>query len=730
MKLYFYSISLLFFTVLIISCNSSTEQNNYKPITQNTSKHIDGYVGDANCISCHKNEYSLWKGSHHDLAMQIANDSTVLGDFNNVETKIDGVTYFFYKKNNEFYVKIKEIDNSEKEYKITYTFGVTPLQQYLIDFDKGRKQVLRATWDSIKNKWFHQYKGEMIQPYDWLHWTNGAQNWNTMCAECHSTNLKKNYFVEKDSFHTTYASINVSCESCHGPAERHVQWANSKSESKNIYILKGNTQNEQLNLCAPCHARRVKLTKNLEPGKQFENQYMVQNLTTNYYHSDGQIREEDYVYGSFLQSKMYAEGIKCSDCHDAHSMQLKLKGNKLCLQCHVPANYDSKKHHFHKENTEASQCINCHMTGDTYMGNDFRRDHSFRIPRPDQSIKYDTPNACKSCHEDKSNQWAANTIKKWYGDIRQAHFSDALLLSSSGNLTISDRKFLDEFINNLQFPEIARATVIENLDYINNDQYSTLLIALNDSSAIVRYNALLKFRNLAPQDRTAIALKHMSDSVKLVRIGAAQLTIGLDDNTLTELDKTHFIKSRNELETMLYSNADFSTGRMQLGDYYLQNNDIKTAIKHYEVALNKDSLLTPVYSNLATAYSLNKEPKKAINTLNNWILLEPKSSRPHYLKALLSFEMNKNEIAVAELNTAIKLNPSDTRSLYNLATYYFQDKKDLNLAEEYIKKALKIESENQDYKYLLALIYREQGKFKSGQKIMDELKANQKKTNL
>ena len=187
-------ISILFnLSFLCVSCNSNTKQEHYEEISQTSNKHIDGYVGDANCISCHKNEYSLWKGSHHDLAMQVANDSTVLGDFNNVNTKIDGVSYSFYKKEKSFYVKIKEIDGSENEYKITYTFGVTPLQQYLVDFDKGKKQVLRATWDVIKKTWYHQYKGDTIAPHDWLHWTKGAQNWNTMCAECHSTNLKKNY---------------------------------------------------------------------------------------------------------------------------------------------------------------------------------------------------------------------------------------------------------------------------------------------------------------------------------------------------------------------------------------------------------------------------------------------------------------------------------------------------------------------------------------------------------
>jgi len=711
--------------ILFLVLNACKNES-YEKISSNEELiDVSGFVGSSTCIDCHKEQFNKWQGSHHDLAMQVANDSTVLGDFNNVEVKIDGVAYFFFKKENDFFVKIKEIDSSETDYKITYTFGVTPLQQYLVDFDKGKKQVLRVTWDVIKKVWYHQYKGDTIEPHDWLHWTRGAQNWNTMCAECHSTNLEKNYIVDQDAFNTTYSSINVSCESCHGPAGKHVNWAKNNPNSNHKYILTGTNQKEQLNLCASCHARRMKLTPNLEAGTSFEDQYMIQNLSTNFYHGDGQIEEEDYVYGSFMQSKMFAEGVKCTDCHDSHSLTLKFQGNKLCLQCHEPKDYDTKNHYFHEENTEASLCINCHMTGKNYMGNDFRRDHSFRIPRPDQSEKYGTPNACIGCHKDKSNQWATEAINNWYGKTRQAHFSDALLLSSQNNLSTTERLQLDTFINDLDYPEIARATVIENLSYRNQNQYSSLLKSLNDSSAIVRYNALLKFRNLTLPERTSIALKHINDSIKLVRIGAAQLLIDVDESSLSALDKVGYNNSRNELETMLYSNADFSVGRLQLGDYYFQKKDINTAIKHYKMALEKDSLLIPVYSNLATAYSLNNDLENAEKTLNNWILLSPESSRPHFLKALLNFEMNKNEDAIAELKIAIQLDPNDTRSMYNLATYYFQDKKDLNLAETYIKTALKIEPTNQDYKYLLALIYKDQGNIKSGEKIIQELRANQ-----
>lgn len=721
MKLIIQSLSILFFSVLIVSCNSNPGKKNYDKITKANIKYADGYVGDKNCVSCHEKENNLWKGSDHDLAMQVANDSTVLGDFNNVKIEIDGVKYFFYKQENKFLVQVNEIDGSEKVYQINYTFGVTPLQQYLVDFPKGKKQVLRVTWNSKDHKWFHQYAGDKIKSHDWLHWTKSAQNWNTMCAECHSTNLKKNYFVEKDSFHTTYSFINVSCEMCHGPGENHVNWANADPKDKNYQILNGKTQNQQVNLCAPCHSRRTKLTENLEPGEYFEDQYMIQTINTNFYHADGQIDDEDYVFGSFMQSMMYANKVKCSDCHDMHSMKLKFDGNTLCLQCHVNTTYNTKKHHFHNENTDASQCINCHMTGKNYMGNDFRRDHSFRVPRPDQSEKYGTPNACNGCHKDKSNKWAANYIKKWYGSKRKDHFSDQLILSSQQNLTTSQRNELDDFINDLKYPAIARATAISNLNYTTNEQYSSLLTALNDSSALVRFNALSKFRYVPMQDRMPVVLKHLTDTTKMVRIGAAEIAIGFDENSLSDVDKTNLINARRELETMMYSNADFSTGRMQLGDYFLQNNDLVTAIKHYQIALEKDSLLFPVYSNLATAYSMKGDNKKAMQTLETWMKLQPENSRPYYLRALLNFELKNDDKAVADLKKAIRLNANDTRAMYNLATYYYQ-KKMLIGALKNIQKALKIEPANRDYRYLLALIYQSVGNIEGANKIMEQLK--------
>lgn len=718
-------ICLLFVVLILSACKNNQEKDAYVDMTAFSSVHEDGYVGDAQCMQCHKTAFESWENSDHDLAMQVANDATVLGDFGNVKTILDGVSYFFTKKDNNFTVQIKEIDGSEKTYLIGYTFGVYPLQQYLIDFDKGQKQVLRVSWDVEEKKWYHQYPGDPLDPHDWLHWTESAQNWNTMCAECHSTNLKKNYSVADDSFNTTYSVINVSCESCHGPAEKHVFWANNRTDTlriKDDYILKGHSQFEQLNMCATCHSRRTKLTENMVPGEHFDNQYLLQTLDTENYHGDGQIDDEVYVYGSFVQSKMFHNDVKCTDCHNPHTLKLKQQGNNLCMQCHAQ-NYTEPSHHFHPIDSEGSKCVNCHMTGKVYMGIDFRRDHSFRVPRPDQSVLYGTPNACIECHQDKSDSWAAEQVKAWYGDERQDHFSDGMLLSSKPRLTSEERNMLDTYIADLNYPAIARATVIENLEITKMEQYSPILSSLKDSSPLVRFSALMKFRDVNPNDRIAIAGEHLKDTSRLVRIASAELLNGLPDNQLQNLDQKALKKAQEELKTMLYTNADFSTGRMRLGDYYFQKNDIQTAIKHYEMALKKDSLLLSVYSNLATAYSMNGDTEKAFKALNTLIKKEPKYGRAYYLRALLNFEVKQNDLAVADLNKAIAIDPTDTRSSYNLATYYFQNK-DWNKAEKAIKVALKIEPQHGDYRYLLALIYEGQGKKAESAAIMQALQKN------
>jgi predicted CXXCH cytochrome family protein len=686
--------------LLSLSC---TEQNSTK--TNNAGVYqANEYVGESACISCHSQEYNDWQGSHHDWAMKLPNDSTVLGDFNNISFKADGDTYFFFKEDSAYYVTALDIKGYEVRHEVAYTFGVTPLQQYLIKFPDGKYQTLRATWDTEKKQWFNQYAGQEILPGDWLHWTGGGQRWNTMCAECHSTNLQKNYNLGQDAFNTTYDIINVSCEACHGPAGAHLNWARQDEPTGNPQIeVLGAEQVEQLNQCAGCHARRVKLTEVMQAGVPFDDQYRLQTISSEYYHADGQIKEEDYVFGSFTQSKMFSKGVKCADCHNIHSMQLKQAGNTLCMQCHEPQ-YNSATHYFHDPDTEAAQCISCHMTGTTFMGNDFRRDHSFRVPRPDQSIKYDTPNACTGCHTDKSNKWAAAWVVKWYGDQRPDHFSDHLLPASQPPYDPQTRKDVVQFINNMNYPAISRATALEYYPLVGDEtDYNMLTTALEDSAAIVRYNALTKFQIFPLEQRLGLAMEHIGDTSRQVRIGAAQLMIEQDLAQLPPSTRGSAIRAREEMETMLRSNADFPTGRLQLGDYYFRKNMIERAIKEYEMAIAMDSLLTPVYGNLATAYNMVGQNNQALAALDKLLILEPEYGRGYYLRGLLQHELGDDKSAITDLEIAISLDPFNFRAYYNLASIYLVEGS-LVSAERTINAGLRLQPNSEEGKNLRRMI--------------------------
>jgi predicted CXXCH cytochrome family protein len=346
------------------------------------------YVGRETCKSCHLKQDKLWQGSHHDLAMQHVNEKSVLGDFSNITFNYAGITSKFYKNDKKFMVRTDGPDGKLHDYEIKYTFGVAPLQQYLIELESGRLQALSIAWDTRKRpdggqRWFHLYPDEKITHTDELHWTRPSFNWNGMCAECHSTNLQKNYDSKTDIFQSSWSEIDVSCEACHGPALNHLSWANKNSGwekfkgNKGLAVLlderndvhwvfnekTGSASRSQIRktekeieVCAQCHSRRSSITDNYQPGKSFADHYMPRLLDENMYFSDGQIQDEVYVYGSFLQSKMYHKGVTCSDCHEPHSLQLRQEGNGVCLQCHAAEKFDSKKHHFHKADSTGAIC--------------------------------------------------------------------------------------------------------------------------------------------------------------------------------------------------------------------------------------------------------------------------------------------------------------------------------------------------------------------------------------
>src|SRR3972149_3793771 len=166
------------------------------------------YVGAKACAGCHAKEQQAWRGSHHDLARQGAKPQTVLGNFEQAPFMYAGMTSTFFRRDGKFMVQTDGPDGKLHDYEVAYTFGVTPLQQYLIEFPDGRLQALTIAWDT-------------------RHGTKPPQNWNCVCPDCHS-GVRKNYDLVTARFQTQWAEINVSCEACHGPGSRHVAWAHAQ----------------------------------------------------------------------------------------------------------------------------------------------------------------------------------------------------------------------------------------------------------------------------------------------------------------------------------------------------------------------------------------------------------------------------------------------------------------------------------------------------------------------
>ncbi|HEU5167302.1 MAG TPA: tetratricopeptide repeat protein [Chitinophagaceae bacterium] len=669
----------------------------------------NGFVGDKSCKSCHAKEYNDWLQSHHFMAMQPPNDSTVEGNFNNATFTADGVNSRFFKKDGKFFINTQGDDGNNHDYEVKYTFGFTPLQQYLVEFPGGRMQVPRVSWDTKQKKWFHQYPGQKISSKDWLHWTGNSQNWNTMCASCHSTNLQKNYDIEADSYNTTFSVLNVSCESCHGAGELHVDFVNSndykngkKIPGSYLPLDKDSTQLAQINTCAPCHARKSDISASLIQSGEIMDNLIPEIPSTEHFHADGQANDEDYIYTSFLESKMFRRGVKCSNCHNPHSGKILFAANQLCLQCHAKT-YDDPSHTFHPVGATASGCKSCHMPGKIYMGNDTRHDHIFRAPRPDLSVKYGTPNACNNCHNDKSAQWAADTITKWYGPLRKYHFAEDLIPGSK--LDGNSEEHLIKILGDTSVPDIIKATAAHYLGSIpTQNSFQALLKCLADKDAQIRYRALRSLSNFPAANWRNNVGPLLSDKVRAVRIAAADLYTTFPAQQIPAQYSSTFSSARNELQNYLTYQADFSIGNVMIADHYLQQQDYDNAEKFYLRALKKDSLMNYARLNLSSGYNAQGKNDKALEVLETAMKIDPGNDRIHYNMALLYNEMNNKAAAERSFARAVQLKTQNPRVYYNYGLLLNELKK-FKDAEMILQKGIALNPSSPEMYYALCFVY-------------------------
>jgi Flp pilus assembly protein TadD len=663
------------------------------PVSHPTLAQDATFVGRAACAPCHAEEDRRWRGSHHDLAMQEATAETVLGNFANATFTHYGVTSTFFKKDGKFFVRTDGPDGKLHEYPIAYTFGVHPLQQYLIAFPGGRYQALNVCWDTRPareggQRWFHLYPKEEVAHDDPLHWTGPYQNWNFMCAECHSTNVKKGYAAESKTYLTTWSELDVSCEACHGPGSAHVAWGEAvkagragkadtdkglaltlKDPAKAVWemdmktgIAKRSvprTSRVEIETCARCHARRSVVAAEYEYGQPLLQTHRTALLDEGLYYADGQIQDEVYEYASFLQSKMHAAGVSCSDCHDPHDLKVKGSADRVCAACHLTEKFESPKHHFHKASSTGASCVACHMPTRNYMVVHARHDHSLRVPQPDLSVSLGTPNACTQCHRDKSDRWAADAAAKWWGDRarKERHYGEIVHAAREELPGAGDS--LAGFVTDSRNPGIRRATAASLLP-----PGAALERALADPDPLVRHGALGAAQALEPGARVTLIAPLLRDPIRTVRIEAAGALADAPKETMSSAQRSDFEAALAEYVQSQMVDSDRAESHLNLGVLAVAQGDLAAAEAEYRMALALTPAFGGAWANLADLYRLQGRDGEAEKTLRQGLAAAPQDPGVHHALGLTLVRLKRMPEALVELRKAASLPPERPRYDY------------------------------------------------------------------
>jgi predicted CXXCH cytochrome family protein len=665
------------------------------------------FVGSEACAGCHQAQTDLWRTSQHRRAMDHATDKSVLADFNDTSFDRAGVHSRFFRKDGKFLVETDGPDGKLATFEIKYTFGVEPLQQYLVEFPDGRVQALSIAWDTRPKqaggqRWFHLYPNEEIRHDDVLHWTRLNQNWNFMCAECHSTGVRKNYDAAGDRFATTTAEISVGCEACHGQGSNHVAWARAQQswwpfgrpddpdkglqgrfdERQGVSWYHDPRTGEarrsfspallrkEVETCGRCHARRSEMSEDWVPGRSLSETHVVSQLTEQVYWADGQMRdtEEAYNYVPFRQSRMFAAGVTCGDCHDPHSGSLRVVGAGVCLQCHASETYASAKHSHHEAAARQPDCISCHMPARTYMVIDARHDHSLRVPRPDLSVKLGTPNACNACHADKPAAWAADAVARWFGPERKGFQTYAAAFAAAWSDRSDAGTLLAAVAADGHAPDVARASALTELaSRVSPTNIELARSGLKDRDPMVRIGAMDMLAQVPSEQLWTPVAPLLSDPVRGVRMRAALLLAAVPTARQPSADRARFESAAAEFVAARRLNADRPEERATLASFYTRRGLTAEAETEYKAALRLAPQYVPAATNLADLYRQTGRDRDGEGVLRDALARASQDAGLHHALGLLLIRMKRPDEALGELRRASELAPDRVRYAYVFA---------------------------------------------------------------
>ncbi len=622
------------------------------------------------CAGCHPKEVEAWKGSQHANANRLLEARLDQVAFSPERTLVHGSfkTTTRMRDGNFEFVTVGP-GSTTRVYRAEAAIGITPLVQYLVPFPGGRLQTVDVSYDPRSNEWFNAFGAEDRQPHEWGYWTNRSMNWNTQCAFCHMTGFEKNYDPVSDSYASTWDAMGISCAQCHVVS-------NQLSVTSNQCPLVAPASNHQpstinpfpyLDNCASCHARREQMTDTYKPGDDFHDHFrltLADNPAT--FYPDGQIRDEDYEYNSFMTSRMGHKGVTCLDCHDPHSYKLKApaENNALCLSCHIAPGQrgasviDFVTHSHHSLTNKGSTCVECHMPHGTYMVRDNRRDHGFTSPDPQLTKELGIPNACTKCHLDKPVEWSIDWVNQWYGAEKMEQRRSRQRARVIARAQAGDDSNVSNLLAMARSEEIIswQATLLTLLRpwAAQPEVTSFLRESLTNGHPLIRSAAVNALHRTPGSYDVLTPLRR--DPSRLVRMDAAWATLNPIENDPA---------SMAELVQYLNTVSDQPAGAIRQGQKALAEDKPALAESWMRKAAAWDPSAVP-FSLLGQVLHENGKTAEAETLFVKAAAYDPANAEYLHMLALFYGETERLPDAVVQLEKAVTIDPGFGRAWYNL----------------------------------------------------------------
>lgn len=617
------------------------------------------------CGRCHPAQFEAWKGSQHAWANRVVDPERDGPAFAAGRRLIEGSRQTdMRRRDGHLEVVTMGPEGKSETYRPVAVIAIEPLRQYLVPFPGGRLQVLDVAFDPARREWFSVVPSEHRQSHEWGFWANRGMNWNSQCAGCHMTGLRKGYDVASDSYRTSWDEVGISCAQCHGAMPTHTVKGGPLAADERV------PRPRVTDTCASCHARREELTASFRPGESFDDHYrLILADARGIYHPDGQVREENFEYGSFLMSRMSRRGVTCLDCHDAHSGKLRLpaEDHRLCLSCHAAPGQrgaravDPLTHGRHKPGSAGAACVGCHMPATVYMARDARRDHGFTSPDPVLTRELGIPNACTRCHADRTPEWAREWTDRWYGDrVRRPARARARAIARAQDGAGAAVPDLISLLKQEENPAWRAALLALLAPWSDQPEVrEAISAALRDPDALVRAAGVRALDGRPSALVQILALR--KDPARLVRLDAMLIGLGLG---------TPIAEGRDELGAYLAVGSDQPAGALRQARVALAEGRHDDSERWIRAAVGWDGASAALHHTLGRVLNARGKNTEAEAALARAAALEPANAEHVYALALLYAETDRVPDAVAALKKTVAIEPRFGRAWYNLGLAY------------------------------------------------------------